>query len=287
MYAALWTLLSLTYGATHSPLAAWHPSVWPAGKLPLVVISHGAGGSERGHHDTAEYLAEHGYIVVAPRHLGDNVDDHSAWGTARMWRGRPEQLRAALDAALADPTIGPHVDRARIGVYGFSAGGYTVLVAAGAVANLARLPKHCAAHADDHACDPKNGPSEIRELADPMVRMPDPRIKAAVVAAPVGLFFDDKALDGVTIPLRLYRGARDEVLSQPYHAERVHGLLPRAHDYVVVPGAGHYAFLMVFPPELKDKVGEPALDPAGFDRAAFHGRLNAEIAAFFDRALKK
>jgi len=34
-------------------------------------------------------------------------------------------------------------------------------------------------------------------------------------------------------------------------------------------------------------IGPPAEDPPGFDRAAFHARLNAEISAFFDRTLKK
>lgn len=65
----------------------------------------------------------------------------------------------------------------------------------------------------------------------------------------------------------------------------MHSLLPRAHEYVVVPGAGHYAFLAPFPPELKQKIGSPAEDPPGFDRAAFHSRLNAELLAFFAKYL--
>ncbi|WP_245509177.1 hypothetical protein [Bradyrhizobium zhanjiangense] len=35
-------------------------------KLPLIVISHGYGGSFIGHHDTAEVLADAGFVVVAP-----------------------------------------------------------------------------------------------------------------------------------------------------------------------------------------------------------------------------
>ncbi|MGZ3426407.1 MAG: alpha/beta hydrolase family protein [Polyangia bacterium] len=285
MQAALWTLLALGYGATHAPMAAWHPSLWPAGKLPLVVISHGAGGSERGHHDTAEYLAEHGFIVVAPRHVGDNVEDQSAQGTPRMWRDRPLQLRAAIDAALADPTMGPHIDRARIGAFGFSAGGYTVLVAAGAVADLQRAQHHCRAHREDAFCRETHDGDSLVGVAEPIVHARDPRLKAAVVAAPVGAFFDDVALADVKIPVRLYRAGADALLTHPYHAERVHARLPSTHDYVVVPGAGHYAFLAPFPPSLKSKVGAPAEDPPGFDRAAFHARLNAELAAFFARAL--
>jgi predicted dienelactone hydrolase len=43
-------------------------------KLPLVVISHGRGGSFIGHHDTAEMLADAGFIVAAINHPGDSAD---------------------------------------------------------------------------------------------------------------------------------------------------------------------------------------------------------------------
>ena len=46
-------------------------------KLPLVVISHGRGGSFLGHHDTAETLADAGFIVIGVNHPGDNAMDKS------------------------------------------------------------------------------------------------------------------------------------------------------------------------------------------------------------------
>ena len=49
-----------------------------AGRFPLVVISHGTGGSELGHAWLAEGLAREGFVVVAPRHPGDNWEDRSA-----------------------------------------------------------------------------------------------------------------------------------------------------------------------------------------------------------------
>ena len=44
-------------------------------KLPLVVVSHGRGGSFIGHHDTAETLADAGFIVAAINHPGDTASD--------------------------------------------------------------------------------------------------------------------------------------------------------------------------------------------------------------------
>lgn len=45
--------------------------------LPLVVISHGNGGSSLGHHDTAAALAQAGFVVAAVTHTGDNHADQS------------------------------------------------------------------------------------------------------------------------------------------------------------------------------------------------------------------
>src|ERR1700742_528952 len=71
--------------------AVWSPCTEPAGevklrtmtlpatqnctvsgeKLPLIVISHGYGGGFTGHHDTAEVLADGGFVVVALDHPVD------------------------------------------------------------------------------------------------------------------------------------------------------------------------------------------------------------------------
>ncbi len=48
-------------------------------RLPLVVISHGLGGSFLGHHDLAEALADAGFVVAAINHPADSSrsPDHS------------------------------------------------------------------------------------------------------------------------------------------------------------------------------------------------------------------
>src|SRR5215471_7114935 len=49
-------------------------------RLPLVVISHGNGGSSSSHYDTALALAEAGFVVAALTHTGDNYMDQSYAG---------------------------------------------------------------------------------------------------------------------------------------------------------------------------------------------------------------
>ena len=46
-------------------------------ELPLVVLSHGRGGSFAVHHDTAEHLADAGFVVAALNHPGDTARDKS------------------------------------------------------------------------------------------------------------------------------------------------------------------------------------------------------------------
>ncbi|MBK3733292.1 prolyl oligopeptidase family serine peptidase [Azospirillum brasilense] len=254
------------------------------GRHPLVMLSHGSGGSAFGHADTAMALARRGYVVAAVHHRGNAFDGDRDAGTERMWRNRPAQLSAALDHVLADPDLAGRIDGDRVGAFGFSSGGYTVLVAAGGVAELGRIADHCLTPpTGERFCHLGNEETSAR------VEARDPRIRAAVLAAPVGVPFSKDGLAGVTIPMRLYRAERDEQIAAS-QVEGVRDRLPTPPEYEVVGDAGHFAFLMPVPAAIAAEVGPPAQDspswdPPGFDRAAFHERLNTEIADFFDRAL--
>ena len=48
--------------------------------LPLIVMSHGTGGSFEGHYDTALALAEAGFVVAAVTHTGDNYREQTQVG---------------------------------------------------------------------------------------------------------------------------------------------------------------------------------------------------------------
>ena len=68
-------------GVADCPIAGEH--------LPLVVISHGHGGSYSGHHDTAEALADAGFVVAALNHPGDTFADMSHAGDISALVERP------------------------------------------------------------------------------------------------------------------------------------------------------------------------------------------------------
>src|SRR5262249_28672453 len=98
------------------------------GKLPLVVISHGRGGSFLGHHDVAETLADAGFVVAAINHPGDTASDMSRSDDLSVFTQRPEDIKRLIDFMIGPSPAAANIDPGRIGCFGFSRGGYTGLV---------------------------------------------------------------------------------------------------------------------------------------------------------------
>jgi predicted dienelactone hydrolase len=260
------------------------------GRYRLVAISHGTGGNWAGHRGLAIHLGQRGIVVATFDHPKDRFGDTSGFGTDIQLVGRSRHLARVIDAALGHAAIGPLIDRERIGAVGYSAGGYTVLTAAGGVPQLKRRPGFCDAMG---AAAPRLecGLHRNVRILHPDWRIThDPRIKAAVAMAPaLGFLFERDDLKAVRVPLRIYRAEHDEVVRHPFSEEIIVNALPTRPEYVVIPGARHFVFLtpcdqFVRPGVLPRELCE---DPPGIDRAAIHRRLNDEIVEFFDRTLGK
>jgi predicted dienelactone hydrolase len=257
------------------------------GSHPLVVISHGTGGSNLDQRDTAIHLAERGFVVATLTHPGDNFQDTSGYGKEVQLFGRPRHVKAVLDALLAHPTFGKIIDGTRIGIAGMSAGGYTALVLAGGKPDFSRFAAYCREHAEDPWVCRREPKIDTAPTISDWAVVQDARIKAAVLMAPaLGFAFDRDSLAGVKVPIRMYRPQADEVVRYPNNAEYLKEILPNAPEYVMLPGAGHYVFLAPCPPAFAGQARDICVDPPGVDRAAVHARLNGEIEGFFRRTLK-
>ena len=247
--------------------------------LPLVVMSHGHAGTNLGHHDTAEALANAGFIVAAVNHPGDNALDHSRSGDISVMIERPEDIKRVVDYLLGAFPDASRIDSRRIGMFGFSRGGYTALVLAGGSPDFLHADLPC----------PEPGAPICAEASQPQWAAPrlmhDSRIKAVVVADPLNAFPTPETLQGVRIPMQLWASAHggDGVMPAQVAALRSHlPLTPEFHD---VPGSGHFAFQAPCPPDLAREIPQICTDAPGFDRAAFHATFNAEVLAFFQRTL--
>ena len=252
------------------------------GRFPVILLSPGEAGTRLSHYDLATSLARRGFIVVTVTHPGDSDPDPGAWRSDRVLVAREYDLRAALDAVLADPVFGGHVDRDRIGVAGFSLGGYTALLLAGAKPDFSRFSTYCR----DTGAAPvtcAEGPPLIRKDLD---FFRDERVKAAYLMAPgLGYFFTREGLAAVRIPVHIDDPAEDEMLVRPFAAERIRDLLPAPPEYTRVPDAGHYVYLAPCLESMRRKTPQVCLDRPGFDRAVFHLELATGMAEFFRRAL--
>jgi predicted dienelactone hydrolase len=255
--------------------------------LPLIVMSHGGGGWYDSHYDTALALAHAGFVAAAVSHAGDTFDDQTQ--VLQLWR-RPIQLRRLVDYMLAEWLGRNHLDKARIGAFGFSNGGFTVLVAAGGVPNLSEMAPYCRAHPDHDLCQALKTAGVDLNLS---VSVPanawgsDPRIKAVVIAAPAfGFTFGRAGLRGVRVPVQLWRAADDQHQPNPYYEEAVRANLPRSPEYHVVANAGHYDFLPPCDARLTRKAPALCASGPGFDRSGFHEKFNAEVVRFFKAELR-
>ena len=266
---------------TFTQAVAPNGPVTPGRSLPLVVMSHGNGGWYGGHYDTALTLARAGFVVAALSHTGDTYDDQSR---ATRLVDRPRQLHRLIDFMTAEWTGHDRIDAGRIGAFGFSSGGFTTLVAIGGVPDLSAIAPHCLAHPGYYDCQLlKRAGGAATVTAPPAdVWTHDPRIRAAVVAAPaLGFTFGKAGLEGIHIPVQLWRDLDDHVLPNPDYAEAVRANLPRPPEMHLVEKADHFDFLAPCDDRLKGLAPAICRSEAGFDRVAFHDAFNAAIAAFF------
>ena len=242
-------------------------------RLPLIIVSHGRGGWFGLHHDIEEALADAGFVVAAINHPGDTANDSSQRDSLSVWASRPADMVRLLDFMLNDWKDKAAIDRARIGFFGFSLGGYTGLVLAGANPDVGRFAGHCT---------DKTGACEQLHRGDSLPSLPhDARIRAAVIAdaAPSSVFTPDN-LTAIKIPLQFWRSEQGGGGVDATSTARVANSLPGKPDIHVVP-AGHYAFLPPCSPQLAANLPRLCTDLPGFDRTAFHRDFDASVVGFF------
>jgi predicted dienelactone hydrolase len=271
------------------------------GAKPLVVISHGHGGSDLGHHDLATYLAGRGFIVATITHPKDNFRDSSGDGHPAVLVGRPVQVSAAISFLLQSSRWQPLIDPNRIGVAGFSNGGYTSLLLVGAVPRFTNLVRHCRLHADDrnicgplaeleaaaarHGGRPEEAIDDLQRSLHKWGNTDDPRVKAAFVMAPFSSMFDAAGLAHIDRPVFLYYGQHDQVLLPRYNVLHIAPHIRTLVGLRMIPNAGHYVFLAPCSRELARGNADICQDPPGVDRVAVHRQLNPAALAFYQKTL--
>lgn len=244
-----------------------------AGPFPVILFSHGLGGTRDGYEYLGTHWASHGYVSVHLQHIGS--DD-------AVWRGvKPSRIKKAMREAIANPqnsinrpldvrfaidqltrlnrsdvSLKGRLDLDHIGLAGHSFGAYTTLACAGQVF-VGKRGKESS--------------------------LPEPRIKAAIpMSAPVSSRSTDydKAYGSIQLPCLHMTGTEDESVVNDTRAEdrripfdHIHG----ADQYLVIfEGGDHMVFSGArrLRPELAKK------------DAIFHELIRAGTTAFWDAYLK-
>ena len=251
-------------------------------KLPLVVISHGQDGWFGGHHDTAEALADAGFVVAAINHPGDNALSGSRTNDISIAVKRPADIKRLIDYMLRSWSDSSRIDAARIGLFGHSRGGYTGLVLAGAEPDFKRAAAECAEGGN------ANSPCSLfkdAKLPDAPVTH-DARIKTLVLADLGFTFLLGKdELKAVTLPVQLWSSELGGAGGTAQSVARVMGWLPAKPGFHLVAHADHWAFVAPCTAEQAKSLPRICNDTPSFDRVAFHREFNAAVIAFFRQQL--
>jgi predicted dienelactone hydrolase len=270
-------------------------------RRPLILLSHGNGGTASALAWLATALAAHGFVVVAVNHPGNNaLEDYTVEGFSLWWL-RAVDLSAVIDAMLNDKVFGSRIDPARIGAAGHSLGGYTVIAIAGGITNPARLQAFCRSPAADASCELLPPTSDMRQKSvahlssDPDFRQRygkagnsyrDERVRAVFALAPgPGPVFTPESLGKISIPVAIVAGSADEIVPVASAAEALAKAIPNA-TLKLFRNAGHDVFLddctvigrMVF--------SDLCRDPDGTDRDAVHAETIRLALDFFTANLR-
>ena len=262
------------------------------GRYPLVLISHGSGGSIGTLGWIASHLAAAGFIVVGPDHPGTTTGNSTPADTIRLWQ-RPADLSAVLTALLADPMWRAHIDGSRIGAMGFSLGGYTVLAIAGARVEREAYARYCESNPTMPDCVWfASGDVDMRAVDRDAFEGSnrDPRVNAVVAIDPsVVHAFTPQSLGEIAVPIHLINlESPGSIWWDAVRADALARTIPNA-SHALVPAA-HLSFLAECQPDARqflEEVGEtdPLCDDrGGRTRAEIHARLATLIESAFRRS---
>jgi predicted dienelactone hydrolase len=244
-----------------------------AGKYPVIIFSHGAGGSETCCESLTRHWATYGYITIQPIH-DDAVVQRRASGDANvrfpqavrealknsvLSESRPRDISFLLDSlsALQKRVAGLNgkIDTSRVGVAGHSMGAYTAEAIGGA---LVDLPDH------------------------PGQNFSDPRAKAILCLSPQGpgqFGLTAHSFSHISLPFMGITGSQDNLgplANAAWHKIPFERSQPGDKYEVFIQGASHMSFI----------TAETVTPARSSQAAAILGYTNSASLAFFDAYLK-
>jgi len=267
---------------------------------PLVLLSHGLGGSWRNLSWLAGELAHQGYVVAAPDHPGTTTRDRDPQKAARLWE-RPHDLSRVIDALLADHTLAGGIAANRIAAIGHSLGGWTVAESAGARFDADLVVPDCENRFGPIACKTwaKIGIGKSRDATDALRGdLSDPRIGAAVTLdLGPARGFTPESLANIRIPFLVIAASADidkvtaeqgQISATNKDSRYIAQYLPKTiSHYQEIAGSLHFSFMQLCKPNAAEIIAQESPgegfvceDAGARGRGAIHQETADKIISF-------
>lgn len=266
-----------------------------SGAVPVVLLSHGTGGTAESLGWLAGALAHQGWVVLGANHHGNTgLEPYRAEGFLCWWE-RAKDLSVLLRELQRNGPFAGRLDLKRVVAVGFSLGAHTALCLAGARCDVARFERW----AKDQGSDGR-GPREFPHAPAALPHLlhtsqafkrswqaqsdlyRDPLVGAVYGLAPPPPVqgFDLRNLAALSLPVRLVASEGDREAPFQIGAKWLQEQNPQFELRLFGKDVGHYAYLgLPADPRQKDQL-ELFVDPPCFDRQAFHREIIKDLSIF-------
>lgn len=214
------------------PIKIYYPQ--EDGSFPLIIFSHGAGGSKDSFSYLSQFWASCGYICIHPTHLGSDVSVLQKIGLQallevtndpELYSERPHDISFIIDSLdeieQQIPQLKGKINRDVIAVSGHSYGAYATMLLAGSVIEMAA------------------GDEESFQ---------DDRIGFFLGISPQGtnrLGLNKRSWDKIKAPMMMVSGSKDqgwEGKPASWRLEAFNYMPPGNKYHLLVEGANHFSF---------------------------------------------
>lgn len=228
------------------------------GPWPVVLLSHGTGGSAESLGWLARTLACRGVVVLAAQHHGNtSLEPYRAEGFLCWWE-RARDLSCLLTLAASEGPFKEALDLSRVTAIGYSLGAHTALSLGGAITSMDLMLQW-----QQHAGDQAGGPREFPDLADHIPSLladsaffraswarqgdafRDARVRAIVAIAPPPPVraFTPSSVRGIAVPVTILAGGADAEAPFAVGAQWLGEMHPGFVVHNLGDRVGHQAFL--------------------------------------------
>ncbi len=224
--------------------AVWNAKLANNIQRPLIIMSHGTGGSALQMLWLAESLVKNGYLVVGVNHHGNTAIEEKKYAEGyKLWWERAQDISVVLKKLALDKFWSSNIDKNKIGIVGFSLGGHTAISTIGGITDKSLFTTFCQSADKDFTCEAQVEFSDIDKefnkvkdsirVQDSISREHDSfkieAIKAAFVLAPaVAQSLRKESLQNITVPVSVVVGSIDQVAPAKTNGQRISMLIKNA-----------------------------------------------------------